>query len=361
MPVISRRLALKTMLVGLPLTHACTSKNARPHSQPTSTPSYENPLESLDGLEIHASAAEIVRVGGESVLSLDGLVVHPSFDLQEACVEVEVLAKGSCYPGIGFHLSDADDFELTYAVPHASGQPDAIQYDPIFNGSNTWQIYNGPAFQRSASVPQEVWFTLRVDFTPGRAAVRIDGQPPLVIDPLAHGRRSGRIGLWTYGPALFKNLGVSAPAPLDAMSGYPQVKKPGTISEWMLPGVGIITCEANGVLNLNRYLRPSEEPVSVLHSFHMPASQDVEFGLGFSDELILQLDGETIFQGENKFSGFESLMTRGWIVPESRKTKCHLAAGSHVLSATVRVTEPFGWGLTVTSTRGLSGELHRDR
>ena len=352
---ISRRLAIKSMLLGLPTAYGCRWRTGSTRSARVLAPFYENPLETLEGLEIHASEAEIVPMGNDLALSLNGMVVLPGLDLAEGCVEVDILGADSCYPGIAFHLRDTDNFELAYGVPHASGQPDAIQYDPVFNGSNTWQVYCGPGYQQSASVPQGRWFTLQVSFLARRAEVRIDSQAALLVNPLAHDRSAGRTGLWTYGRALFKNLRISGPLGSDFLPGDPVAIAPGTISEWTLPGVGNLACEPNGVLNLNRYLRRSDGPVTVIHKLHMPASQEVELGLGYSDRLILRLDGETVFEGQNEFSGFESLGTRGWIVPGSETVVCHLGAGSHELAATVAATEPFGWGLAVTATPGHLG------
>jgi len=75
---------------------------------------------------------------------------------------VEIFAEAPCYPGIAFRVKDPGDLELAYVVPHASGQWDAIQYDPVFNGSNTWQVYHGPPYQAAATVPTGEWLTLRV-------------------------------------------------------------------------------------------------------------------------------------------------------------------------------------------------------
>jgi hypothetical protein len=348
---ISRRLALKSILLGLPVAGACGWRRSPAGQGRPPTPFFRHPLDSLDSLDLHASRAEIVRVGEGSTLSLNGLVTLPSLELAAGSIEVDIKAgEGSCYPGVVFRLLDTDNFELAYGVPQASGQPDAVQYDPVFNGSNTWQIYCGPSYQRSALVPREDWFTLRVDFQGRRAAVQVDDQAPLIVLPLAHGDAPGRVGLWTYGQAFFRDFRVSESRIGGFLDGSPAAPTPGAVLQWELPGVGTLTAEANGVLNLNRYLRPSEEPVTVLHRLDLPTARDVELGLGFSDQLALRLNGEVIFQGQNEFSGFESLGTRGWIDPERESVRCHLDAGANELAATVTMTEPFGWGMAVTVT-----------
>ena len=38
------------------------------------------------------------------------------------------------------------NYENFYIRPHQSGNPDANQYQPVFNGSASWQLYYGPEY-----------------------------------------------------------------------------------------------------------------------------------------------------------------------------------------------------------------------
>jgi hypothetical protein len=82
--------------------------------------------------------------------------------------------------------------------------------------------------------------------------------------------------------------------------------------------------------------------------FTLDAETDLEITLGFSDDLMLSLDGETLFRETHTFSGFANEETRGWVQPEANHLTRHTGAGSHELEAVLRRTEPFGWGLIVT-------------
>jgi len=55
-------------------------------------------------------------------------------------------ADEPAYPGIAFRVADVLNFELAYAVPHVSGQWDALQYDPVFHG---WAVRS-----QTVAVPQ---------------------------------------------------------------------------------------------------------------------------------------------------------------------------------------------------------------
>ncbi len=304
-------------------------------------------LDTLDSLEIHAVTAQIVEEDKRRVLELEGVALIPDLELEDVGIEVEVLAPAPCYPGIVFRFADLHAYELAYAVPVASGQCDAIQYDPVFNGSNTWQLHTGPAYQKQAKVPTTEWFTLRVDVVGERAAIQVGDQPPLVVERLSHGQTAGRVGVWTFRPARFRDLCVTPPRSLDSLSGETPQPPEGAIDAWWIPGTGSVACEPNGVLNLNRYRAPSDTELRVIRRFALDDEIDLEVSFGYSDELRLILDGTQLYEGTNVFAGFESEEARGWVRPESNRLVCRTGAGHHQLEAVVGLTEPFGWGLIV--------------
>ncbi len=305
-------------------------------------------LDSLEGFESKARTIEMSELDGLSVMKLDGMIVFPEQDISDASIEVEILAQEPCYPGIAFRIADDNNYELAYAVPHASGQPDAIQYDPVFNGSNTWQLHNGEPYQKSADIPMGEWYSLRIDITGNRAAVWVGNQPPLIIEHLAHSQASGPIGLWAFRPTFFRNLKVTTPKKIKGLKGKSAVAPQGAILDWKLQDDRILKCEPNGILNFNRYMQPSKNAVKVSREFHLSAPGKVKIGIGFSDSLILYIDGEEIFRGENIFKGFEDIPSRGWVYLDFKNIELLLKAGTHTIEAELKVTEAFGWGLLVT-------------
>ena len=308
----------------------------------------EDPLTNPPDLEIHAAQAEVVTWQGREALRLEnGLALVPGHRATDASIEVLIGADGPAYPGIAFRVADVLNFELAYAVPHASGQWDALQYDPVFHGSNTWQVYHGPSYQRATQVPTGRWFRLKVDFHGARAAVSVDGQPPLVVERLAHPTVAGLFGLWTYRPAYFCELRVSTCDGLDIHQGEVPSAAEGAVEAWFAEGYGVVTCEPNGVLNLNRYLPTSLGEVRLVRRFETSEEGPVTFEFGFSDALSLELDGQVIFSGENTFKGFEDCAARGYAESGTQSLRQVLPPGAHRLAATLRVSEPFGWGLAL--------------
>jgi hypothetical protein len=311
---------------------------------------YENTLASPLDLDIHEAHAEAVTWQGREPLRLEnGLALVPGRRTTDGSMEVLIGVDGPAYPGVAFRVADVANFELAYAVPHVSGEWDALQYDPVFHGSNTWQVYHGPSYQRATQVPTGRWFQLRVDFCGDRAAVSVDGQPPLVVERLAHPAAAGLFGLWTYRPAYFCDLRVSTCDRLDVPRGEMPSAAEGSVDAWFVEGYGVVTCEPNGAVNLNRYLPISLGDARLTRRFEIPEGGAVRFDFGFSDALSLELDGQVIFGGENTFKGFADRAARGYVELGLQSLRQELAPGRHSLAAALRVSEPFGWGLALAA------------
>jgi hypothetical protein len=310
---------------------------------------YEGDLADPQTIVVHASEAETVIWQGRRALRLvDGLALIPGLEVRDASIEVWIGAEGPCYPGLAFRVQDRVNFELVYPVPHASGLWDAVQYDPVFQGSNTWQLYHGPAYQQEANVPTGEWFRLRVDVEGDRAIFAVGDQPPLVVGRLARGQREGMVGVWTFRPAHFAGLRVSECQGLPEVEWDPPMTPQGVIDEWFVEGFGVVSCEPGGILNLNRYLPVSVEEVTLTRQLEAASETELQLGLGFSDELSLDLDGETIFEGTNTFTGFGSYEERGYAHGDHHSIVRKISRDIHRLTARLKVSEYFGWGLVVT-------------
>ncbi len=310
----------------------------------------QDPLTNLSNLEIHAAQAEVVTWQGREALRLeDGLALIPGQRMANASIEVLTGAEGPAYPGVAFRVADVLNFELAYAPPHTSGEWDAIQYDPVFHASNTWQVYHGPGCQRATQMPTGRWFRLRVDFCGQRAAVSVDGQPPLVVERLAHPVAEGLFGLWTFRPAYFCDLRVSACDELDVPRGETPSVAEGAVEAWFVQGYGVAACEPNGVLNLNRYLPSALGEARLTRRFETREKGALAFEFGFSDTLSLELDGQVIFDGEHTFKGFENRATRGYAKLGAHTIEQVVEPGAHWITATLRVSESFGWGLALAA------------
>ena len=302
-------------------------------------------------------APQRVRWQGREALRLSGqgacLALLPGLCLAQGRVEVDIAAEGTAYPGIVFRAADTYNYELAYAQPHTSGKWDAQQYDPVFHGSNTWQLYHGPGAQQVAQVPRNDWFRLSVEFRGQQAIVRLGEQGPLFVHHLAHGFPTGLVGLWTYLPAYFANLCVWDDLPDFGLYSFPAPPAPpasGMLLEWFLEGFGVVACEPSGILNLNRYLPVSVTQVRLVRVLEMLSDGCLTFSLGFSDVLSLQVDEQVIFTGENLFHSSPHWAERGYVSQDQQEVSLRLSKGRHRLSAELRAKEYFGFGMVLRIT-----------
>jgi len=323
---------------------------------------YVNDLAETVDLTVLSGSAEIVTWNGSKCLRLvDALVVLPVPPLPSATVVVEIGADQAAYPGIAFRVLDSLNFELAYTQPHTSGLWDAVQYDPVFHGSNTWQIHHGPPFQKEALVPLGRWYTLKVSFYDQTVVVRVNDESPLIVPCLAHPHRDGLIGLWTFRPAYFRNARVgrvcdrgvqpeecgstTTPQPRESKGSFVR------ITEWLLHGYGVVQCETSGLLLVNRYLPLGLTQATLTRKFEVAELTRVELKYGFSDTLSLAIDGYVIFSGSNTFRGLQHRDSRGYVDPEHYSIVWDVGPGVHTIKAVLGHTEPFGWGMSL-SIRG---------
>lgn len=299
-------------------------------------------------------AWSIVEWAGRRALRLSGqgacLLVVPDLSLEYGRIEVDISSAGAAYPGLVFHLLDSLNYELAYAQPHTSGSWDSLQYDPVFHGSNTWQLYHGLAYQKTAELPLGAWFHLCLSFQAERAMIQVGDQEPLVISRLAQPQTRGLTGLWSYLPAYFANLRI-----WDDLPEFPDPKflplpapvPAGTLTEWFLDGYGVVSTEPSGILNLNRYLPVSVTEARLTRSILMRSDAQLTFNLGFSDQLSLQMDDELIFSGQNTWHDTPRWSERGYVTPQHTVTQ-RLTRGAHLLSARLQASEAFGFGLSMS-------------
>jgi hypothetical protein len=314
---------------------------------------WESELGDLQDLDLRHAEAEGTTWNGRRALRLDGgLALIPDLQRADATVEVMVGTDGPAYPGVAFRLADVANYELAYAVPHASGLWDALQYDPVWHGSNTWQLYYDPPYQQETEVPTGRWFRLRLTYCGTRAALWVDDATPLSVPQLSHPVRPGPLALWTYRPAYYAELRVSTcdlldlPAVPAAVRGGPIPA--GAVDTWFVEGYGVAECEANGRLVLNRYLPATMGQAKLTRRFEMDAGE-VRFRFGHSDALSLALDGQEIYTGACTFSGFGDRAARGYAEWGYAEVQATVRTGTHTLTATLEVSEPFGWGLVLAA------------
>ena len=296
---------------------------------------------------------EICTWQGRKALQLSGqgasLVIVPGLCLSQGWIEVDIGSDGAAYPGIAFRVQDGLNYELGYIQPHTSGQWDALQYDPVFHGSNTWQLYYGSEAQKNVDVPVQTWHHLRIEFQGQKARMQVEEQEPLIVSHLAHPHQSGFVGLWTYLPAYFSNLRIGDDCMAIHSNADQALKEElpsGMVTGWFLEGFGVVNTERNGILNLNRYLPITEKEVKLIREIEVQEAGEFLFHVGFSDQLTFQVDDEIVFTGENLYQTSPKWEERGYVRPDHPIVH-RLDKGMHRLTAILTAREFFGFGIAL--------------
>ncbi|MGE5673865.1 MAG: hypothetical protein ACM3XM_08250 [Mycobacterium leprae] len=265
-------------------------------------------------------------------------------------LEADLALAADGYIGLVFGAQNRANHELVY-IYHGEGQPGWVQYDPVMNGSNTWQIYNGERYiSPHVSVPAGEWVHLALQVAGGQVAITAgDAAEPQLVVPLMLGA-TGKVGLWNFGgQAYVRNLRLVplVEPPTSAASPAP-VRPAGLAMRWQVAPTPNgpwrdAPVEENGVLNLNRHFEPGVAYART--TVQSDAACTAQLSLGFSDQVRLQVNGEQVYQGEWHW---EPPATDGRIRLDYATVPVSLRAGANTILAEVTHDEPpFGWGLTV--------------
>jgi hypothetical protein len=279
---------------------------------------------------------------GRPCRRLSGGGVVGDLELRDGTIELE-LAVG---PERGFHgvtwRVQADDaFESFFVRPHQSGNPDAVQYTPVFNGIPAWQLYHGPGFWAPIAFPLGDWFTIRVVFAGTRAEVYVGDldEPGLVVRELKRGTAPGRVGLFASGPEIHvARFSVDERAELRAPEPEPVPTTPGIVPAWSVSDAFAedeladaaaldpafvaartwtrLEAEPTGLADLARVngIVDGRNTVLARAAIRSQRAQTVRLDLGFSDRAVVFLNGRALYRGDDTYRSrdYRFLGSIGW-------------------------------------------------
>lgn len=229
--------------------------------------------------------------------------------------------------GILFRSQDDRNTEHFYLRPHQSGNPDACQYTPVFNGFSGWQLYHGEGFGTTVELVPDQWHHLKIVVKGHKASVFYDDmeQPMLEIPNLKGNFSAGSIGLDSGQPVHLANFSYqldqnnySAPEPK-------LVDDPQLVNSWQLSqaisndlfqDVSVLTdeirqqlhwqayaTETTGLMNIARHVVPGENKTTAVARMEVTADQDEVKGLlfGYSDQVLVFINGKLQYGGQNNY------------------------------------------------------------
>ena len=319
-------------------------------------------------------------LGAPSIFLDNGIALLRDSAFGDGTIEFDVAMHGHpSFAGILFRAESPSDYELVYLRPHRSRQWDALQYTPIFNGSEAWQLYSGEGYTAAAELPANRWVHVRLVVEGHTARLYVDraAEPQLVIPHLKRPWGRGQVGLWgRLGGANFTNVVVTPASTTPPAAGQEPAPTPGVLTAWELSQVWdaakvsprslpdpraagtvdwkAVTSEPSGLLNIARYRQPmvarqanpakdSRDVVFARTIITSAQARRVRLLFGYSDAVHLFLNGRLLFEAENRFRsrdpGFLGVISLG---PDA--IYLDLVAGRNEL--VFAVSETFGgWGL----------------
>jgi hypothetical protein len=314
-------------------------------------------------------------LGQPSLFIGDGVDLVGGSSFADGTIEVDIAMHGhASFAGIAFRAASDTDYELVYLRPHRSRQPDALQYTPIFNGSEAWQLYSGEGFTAAAELPLNRWVHLKLVVAGYTLRLYVDGapDPQLTVTTLKRPWTHGMVGLWgRLGGANFANLVVkpsdtTAPTPPPEPAADRRVLTSWELSPAfetakvrpdalpaLLPSFSwmTVTAERTGIVNVARYrasVRTTGSPadsrdlVFARATIESVRRQRMKLVLAYSDAVHLFVNGRLLFAGESAFRsrdpGFLGIASLG---PDAIFVDLQAGRNDIVLA----VSERFGgWG-----------------
>ena len=307
-------------------------------------------------------------------------------EFQNGIIEFDIaFPQTRGFPGVKFRMQDDTNYEELYLRPHQSGNPDANQYTPVFNGLAGWQLYYGEGHAKAVKYNFDYnvqgWNHVKLIIHDTRGEVYInDMETPLFqIHELKHGNKKGPIALKGGAKAIFANFSYTpSAASLLKLKGQ-NLPKPdaGFITNWQISSPfeeanlhGLtrlddkslkdltwdkMETEFTGMLNVARTAvrQGKKNTVLVKLTVDSDKSQVKKLDFGFSDKVLAYINGNLVYGGSNIFGSrdYRYLGTIGFF--DSLYVRLKKGKNDIVFA----LTENFGgWGLKARfeNTDGIS-------
>lgn len=323
--------------------------------------------------EVTGKLAKEIYQGKDCIRLTEGTLYLKDSTFRNGTIEFDIaLAKERYFPGLGFRIQDKTNYELFYVRPHQVGNPDAVQYTPVYNGQSGWQFYYGEGYSAAVKYPLEEWFHLKIVVRGTQAEVYVSNpdKPALVIHQLKHEPRAGGILIDNSSTAVTRYANFSyTKQDNPALTGkfLPEAKPaPGTIMNWQVSNpfdeklladgftlpqelVGKLswarlTAENSGVLNVARITKLGEGSNTVFTRLTLTSDkpQVKRLQFGFSDRVKVYVNGRLVYAGQDVFTSrdYRFLGTVGYF------DEVYLDLKKGTNDIWIAVSETFGgWGV----------------
>jgi hypothetical protein len=329
--------------------------------------------------------ARVETVGGRTALRLTTATsTRRDIDFTDGTIEFDLWSTGErAFAYLHFRMQSDDEFEAIYFRLHKSRLPDAIQYDPFYQGLGNWQLFHGPDSTAAVDLTPGRWIHVKLELLGEKAALFVGDsrEPVLVVPKLARGRKGGFIALRSFlganikgevePPSSFANVSIRPDVVDYDFSKIVEAKTPalpglvtkfrlspafvppdgpvrtlsgpsGESSTWplanVLPsGLAVIGSQVEVPAKARRY--------ATVAAFRVRAEAEgvKRLRIGFSDEVSVFLNGQILFSGDQRYI-FNFPRQEGLIHLDQASVYLPLKKGDNEVRLVV--SEVFGgWGL----------------
>lgn len=343
----------------------------------------------------HATIPDGATPTPGSIRIVRGIATRDDATLRDGTIDLQLpapLALGDEFAGIAFRMASTADYEIVYLQTSTDGlRWQRIQYQPVFEGETSWQLYAGDGYETELPRPADPRAVpptthVRLVVVGRRADVYVDDmtKPVLRIRELKRDPIEGGVGVWAISPkgawVQFDSLRVSSTVASMPTPVAPVATPAGQIMRWRLsPRLAspdsveppralsrqlhaalesgtVIDAEQSGLVNLAalRGNPAGKQAYNVfggagwgmaLASVHLTSdrARTVRLRFGYSDAASVFVNGKLVYSGRND-SGYRYRNDLGRLSPDAESVELPLHAGVNELVVAV-TDKAFGWGL----------------
>jgi hypothetical protein len=280
-----------------------------------------------DFWQIDAAESAVEDYLGEQAMRIKGGHARViGLELTSGLIEYDVaVSRERGFAGAIFRVQDLSNYEHFYIRPHQSGNPDANQYTPVYNGVSAWQLYHGEGYGVPVSYRFDTWMHIKIAFAGDHAEVFIDSEDPvLVVSDLKRDAAAGGVGIGAanFAHAHFANFEAS-PLSKDYQFMQTDAKEEetaaGVITLWQVSEAfaedtaeehlqteqswSVLTAESTGITNLARApgVGPGKNTVVARLRLESDTRQHKSLAFGYSDSVTVYVNEVPIYGGTNRY------------------------------------------------------------
>lgn len=293
------------------------------------------------GWSLSGTGSRVETIRGEPALRLrNGQAVRSDVAFQDGTIEFDLeVTPRRAFVYLHFRRQSDKDFEAVYFRTHKSELPDALQYDPVWNGESAWQLFHDRNSTAAVTFPRGEWIHVRLVVQGRRAELFVgNAATPALVMRLERDPAPGSIAFRAFTPdgaapgeeptATIARVSVRPGVVPDGFGSPPPVPAigPGTLVRWRVSAPfahpkepvmdlppdlmarradwPLVAAEANGVLIVGRHVQRPAPSAAILARQLVVSdrARAIRLRLGWSDFVTVFVNGRPLFAGDAHYS-----------------------------------------------------------